>query len=276
MEIRDLVYKNAAVRYLRIGSGSAIMLAFHGYGEDAAAFSFLEPHIGQQYTLYAFDLPFHGETSWQEGIDFTVDDVQQIIAILLQQHQHQHPSGSRLAISLLGFSVGGRVALSFYQSNPGIIKKMMLLAPDGMKLNFWYWLATQSRLGNRLFAFSMKKPGWFFAVLKFINRLGFVNASVYKFVNSYIGNPEARTLLYKRWTGLRRLKPDLPLIRAYIMQYKTPVRILYGKYDRIILPGPGKRFQKGISTYCNITDINCGHQVLHPKHTDEILKAIRY
>ena len=56
----------------------------------------------------------------------------------------------------------------------------------------------------------MKHPGWFFGFLKVLNKLGLVNASIFKFVNYYIGDKEVRHLLYTRWTTLRKLKPNKP------------------------------------------------------------------
>ena len=149
-----------------------------------------------------------------------------------------------------------------------------MLAPDGLKVNIWYWFITQTRMGNEIFAFSMKHPGWFLGFLKLANKLGLVNASVFKFVNCYIGNEEARRLLYQRWTTLRKLKPNLSGIKILIRQYKTQTRLLYGKYDRIILPVRGEKFQNGIGEFCKLTVIDSGHQVVHVNHVQQILPAL--
>ena len=114
----------------------------------------------------------------------------------------------------MGFSLGGRIALTLFQLIPEKVDRIVLLAPDGLKVNFWYWLSTQTFLGNKLFAFTMKKPGWFFGFLKMLNKLGMVNASVFKFVNYYIGNPEIRQALYVRWTAMRKLKPYLKKVKS--------------------------------------------------------------
>ncbi len=273
MQKRSLLYRNSTVNYYRFGRGPSIVICFHGYGEDATQFSFLEKYVGDRYSFYAIDLPFHGATDWQEGLNFTSGDLRTITEQIMDEN---NPVSESQKYTLMGFSLGGRVALSLYQAEPARVEKLILLAPDGLKVNFWYWIATQSWLGNRLFALSMKRPGWFFALLKFLNRLGFVNTSVYKFVNYYIGNPEVRDLLYKRWTGLCRLKPDLSHIRASIRQFSTPTRLIYGKYDRIILPVRGEKFQKGIEVHCTIGVISAGHQVLHENHVDSIVHALQY
>ncbi|MGZ5219947.1 MAG: alpha/beta fold hydrolase [Chitinophagaceae bacterium] len=273
MEHRLLAYKNSLVSYYFFGTGPRQVVCFHGYGEDATLYAFLEKYAGNQFTFYSIDLPFHGQTAWNEGLNFSHNDLHQIIGKIQLESNYKSKTGNQKLI-LLGFSLGGRIALSFYQAEPQSVEKIILLAPDGLVVNPWYWFATQTWIGNSVFIFSMKYPGWFFAFLKLLNKLGLVNASVFKFVNYYIGKPEARTLLYQRWTGLRKLKPNLPQIKNLIKQYKTPTRLVYGKYDRIILPVRGEKFNKGIEEFCTLTIINSGHQVVHENHVEGIVNAL--
>lgn len=266
MELLQLSYRNSTIRFYRFGSGPKTAVCFHGYGEDATMFSFMAKYAGNQYTFYSIDLPFHGKTEWKEGFLFTNADLLQIVQEVTGNHNS--------ALTLLGFSLGGRMALSLYQVSPKRIEKLILLAPDGLKVNFWYWLATQTWPGNKFFAFTMKKPGWFFGLLKLLNRLKLVNASIFKFVNYYIGDEEVRQLLYTRWTTLRKIKPDLHSIKDHIRANKTPVRLIYGKHDRIILSQVGEKFRKGIEQHCTLSIIHSGHQVLHEKHAGEIVDSL--
>jgi pimeloyl-ACP methyl ester carboxylesterase len=259
-------YKNSQISYWQFGSGPKPVLCFHGYGEDATSFEFLGNSVGHQFTFYAIDLPFHGQTQWNDGLNFSINDLQQIIEKTLDQHNRK--------LSLLGFSLGSRIALGLYEALPEQIDKLVLLAPDGLKVNFWYWLATQTLLGKNFFALTMNHPGWFFGFLKVLNKLGLVNASIFKFVNYYIGDDVARKLLYERWITLRKIKPDIKHIKSLIQKFTTPVRLAYGKHDRIILPAVGEKFRKGIEEQCRIIVIHSGHQVLHEKHVSEILPLL--
>lgn len=261
-----LLYKNSHISYCCFGSGPCVVLCFHGYGEDAGSFEFMTKHDSGKYSFIAIDLPFHGLTEWQEDLKFTINDLQEIIKTI--------PELSNPKLILMGFSLGGRVALSLYQTMPDRIEKMVLLAPDGLKVNFWYWLSTQTSIGKTFFAFTMKHPGWFFGILKLFNKLRLVNVSIFKFVNYYIGDEKARLLLYQRWIVLRKIKPDLSIIKSFIEKYKTTVRLLYGKHDRIILPARGEKFKKGIENECRLTVIHSGHQILHEKHVKEIIEAL--
>ena len=101
-----------------------------------------------------------------------------------------------------------------------------------------------------------------------------VNASVYKFVNYYNDDEEARHMLYTRWTSLRKIRPNLEKVKEHIRMHKTPVRLIYGKHDRIILPVRGELFQKGIEPFCSIRILNSGHQLLTAKYGDEISGAL--
>jgi pimeloyl-ACP methyl ester carboxylesterase len=275
-------YKNSTISYCRFGSDPKVVVCFHGYGEDATTFGFLEKFAGNQYSFIAIDLPFHGKTKWNEGLNFTHKDLVEIIKEILKQNNQQpeisnpvrpdHPGGQKLL--LMGFSLGGRIVLSIYQAMPEQIEKLILLAPDGLKVNFWYWLATQTWPGNKLFLFTMKHPGWFFGFLKILNKLKLVNASIFKFVNFYIGDKDVRQQLYQRWMALRKLKPNIKRIKLFIQKNDTKVRLIYGIHDRIILPERGEKFKKGIEEQCTLTVIHSGHQVLHENHADEILPAL--
>lgn len=273
MEPKQLIYRTSAISYYCFGSGPRLVVCFHGYGEEARVFEFLGKYAGDRFTFIAIDLPFHGKTMWKENFNFTIEDLQQIVESILMQNNLK-PQTLTPKLSLIGFSLGGRIALSIYQSMPEKIGKLVLLAPDGLKVNFWYWLATQSWLGNKFFKLTMNKPGWFFGFLKLLNKLKLVNSSIFKFVNYYIGDAEVRRLLYARWTTLRKIKPNIATIKKNIVQHKTPVRLVYGKHDRIILSSVGEKFRKGIEGHCSISVINAGHQILHEKHAEDILAAL--
>ncbi len=273
MEQIQLSYKDSVINYLRFGAGNRPALCFHGYGEDARAFSFLETHAGTEFTFYSIDLPFHGQTEWRNGLDFSLEDLEAIVQLLLTSEA----SNGRVVsgpITLIGFSLGGRVSLSLFERMPSMFNRLVLLAPDGLKLNFWYWISTQTMLGKALFHFTMRNPGWFFAMLSVLYKMKIVNSSIFKFVKHYINDRKAREILYSRWIVLRKLRPSLSAIKKRIRMQNVAVRLVYGRHDRIILPVRGEKFRRGIEEQCKISIIHSGHQVLHEKHASEIIPAL--
>ena len=262
-------FKSSRIHYFHSGTGHKLLLCLHGYGESQDSFHFLQKYLPGHYHLLAIDLPFHGKTEWNDGPEFTSADLVAILDAIRAERSIHIPG-----FTVMGFSMGGRMALGLVEELPGHIEKLVLLAPDGLKVNFWYWLATQTYFGNWLFRFTMKNPQWFFLLLASGHKIGLVNASIYKFIHHYLHDTNLRRLLYDRWTCMRRIKPNLSSIKQIIREKNIPVRLLYGRYDRVILFKRGEKFRKGIESFCTLKVIEAGHQVLAEKHAALIIGLI--
>lgn len=276
--------KNSRIHYCYWGAGRRLVFAFHGYGESAATFAFLGEVAGDDFTLVAIDLPFHGQTEWNDGLFFDPADLMfalQAIQAALASTQSVPDAASSPSASylpgwwFLGYSMGGRVALQLLQDSPQLVDKLVLLAPDGLKLNRWYWLATQTHSGNILFRATMRRPGWFFLLLRLGHALQLVNPSVYKFTVQYINDNRVRQELYTRWTTMRGFRPRLAVIASIIRERQLSVRLVYGSYDRIIRWESAEKFRKrGIAATCHLTLLPTGHQFLRPQYLGILLSEL--
>lgn len=175
---------------------------------------------------------------------------------------------------LMGYSMGGRVALQLLELEYARVERLVLLAPDGLIVNPWYWLATRAALGNRFFRWTMKRPGWLFFLMRTGNRLGLVNPSLFKFAGHYIDDDAERQVLYQRWTVMRGFRPDLGSIAGRIREMEIPVVLLYGQYDRIILSSRGERFQRRLGPYGRLIVLPAGHAILQSKFMEVIVNAL--
>ena len=207
--------------------------------------------------MIAIDFPFHGKTVWKEGLIFTPE---MLLEILTQIEASLHIKKRK--ISLLGFSMGGRAALSLMPVIAQQMEKMVLIAPDGLKLNFWYWLATRNKLGNQFFKYIMQHPTPMFKVLQLLNKMGLVNQSIYKFISFYIYDKQVRDDLYKRWTTMRKFRPQIKKVKSLIYEDHIPIRMLYGEHDRIIRYERAEKFRKGIEAFSELKIIPSGHLLL--------------
>ena len=230
----------------------------------------MEEVLAQEYTILAIDLPFHGKTEWNEELFLDPDTLIALIKSMVAGKR-----GSECKWTLMGYSMGGRVALGLLEKMPEKIAKMVLLAPDGLSVNSWYWWATQTKGGNAIFRWTMRKPGWLFFLLRLGNALQVINRSVYKFTTYYTEDPVLRQELYARWTTMRGFKPSLAAIRALIGQRQIPVRLLYGRHDRIIPSRRGEKLRKGMEAYCRITVVAMGHQLLQAKNEGVIVALLK-
>jgi pimeloyl-ACP methyl ester carboxylesterase len=260
-----LPYQSSFFEYACFGHGPQTAVCFHGYGEQASSFAFLEKHLGGDYTFIAINLPFHGHTQWKEPAPFTP---QHLLLVMEAIFREQGITADRF--TLFGYSMGGRVAMTLANELPAKVARLCLVAPDGMKMNFWYWLATQTSIGNALFRFTMKRPGWFMGMVKGAHRLHLINTSIGKFLEYYIGDPVVRQQLYDRWTVMRKFTPHLQRLQEDIHTYHIPVRLLYGKYDRIILAARAAPFVRAAGIHGSITILAAGHQLLQEKYADTI------
>jgi pimeloyl-ACP methyl ester carboxylesterase len=258
-------YKNSRIHYLRMGDGVDYLFCFHGYGETADSFKLLEPALGKRFTIIAIDFPFHGKTEWNEGLLFTPED---LIFIIQQLKPASNP------MQLLGYSMGGRIAMQLLQLIPEQVTKMVLVAPDGLHKNKWQWIATRTRVGNRLFHYFMLHPGAVLGLMDAGAKLGLYSKSLHKFVHYYLDDPEQRLTLYRRWTTMRKFRPDTDLLRSIIIKNKIPVRLLFGKHDHVILAKHGIAFSKNSEGLIEVKEIEAGHQLLKEKYAGEIIAVV--
>lgn len=257
-------YKNSIISYHIFGSGNRLVFCFHGYGEDSLSFSFLEETLGEAFTLIAIDFPFHGKTEWREDLLFSAEDLWQILYALMPENYEK--------FSLLAYSMGGRVALTLLQNKPNIIDTVALVAPDGLNINFWYWLSTQTTIGNKIFSFTMNHPSWVLWFIKAIEASGLMNKNLIKFTRYFLEDTNERLALYKRWTSMRKFRPNNKVVKDVCIMYGKKLCILLGKRDPVI---PANRAD--FLACCNtvkIKIIDSGHQLMKPVYAADIASLL--
>lgn len=267
--MKSILYKNSTITYLKLGHGSAKVFCFHGFDEDAHSFSVFEPYLAN-VTLFAIDMPFHGNTYWKRGLDVKVEDMVDIIdnIRMMEQIDLMEP------YALMGYSMGARIALSVYEQNAPKISKLILIAPDGIKKNFWYSLATGSKQGNKVFKKTMVNPGWFIKFVNNLSKLKIINPGMAKFVSIYLDDKKARVQLYNIWTAFRHFKPDIAKITHLIEALQTPVCLFYGRFDKVITHETGEKFKARLNGNCHLFVLEGGHQLLNSRHVAAIARFV--
>lgn len=261
MESHFISWRSSIIHYKRFGHGAEWLFCFHGYGEDAGSFDVFESLLKDRFTAFVLDMPFHGQTDWKEGLSFSTEDLIELINLIRPSQE---------LFSLLGYSMGGRIALRLTEVIPQQIKQTVVVAPDGLHKNKWQWLSTQTKTGNRLFAYFMRRPFWMLRLIHLGRKLGVIDQRMFKFVLHYLNGEEQRAALYRRWTTLGKLRPNLELLQESIKKYKIPVSMLFGKYDNVILTKHGIHFSENVKDWVTIKEIEAGHQLLKEKHAATI------
>ncbi|WP_158266906.1 alpha/beta fold hydrolase [Chitinophaga niastensis] len=236
------------------GTGEQLLICLHGFGESAAHFKPLTEALGDIFTIVALDMPLHGSTQWQEKRVFEKEDLVAIISLVLQQQGKER-------FSLLGYSMGGRLALCLVEKMAERIDRLIMAAGDGFRNNPWHLFVTRTGIGNKIFKYNTYHPQLFFSLLHTWRRLGLLNQSIYKFVLNRMDEPEKRAFVYNVWTNMRNMMPDKKHCKQLLTRYNVLTLLIFGKYDRVIPPVLGTRFADG-SFSCKMLVLEKGHQLI--------------
>jgi pimeloyl-ACP methyl ester carboxylesterase len=256
------------IYYTRLGTGPLIGCCLHGYGETGASFGQLAEALKNTYSLFLIDLPHHGLSTDCSGTFSAVD-----LSVFLVQLAQQEGFGQQ-KITLIGYSLGGRLAMDFAEKFPAAVKRLILLAPDGLRQQFWYRLSTSTPLGNRLFAATMKNPAWLLAILRWAAASRLLKKPVLDFSLRYIDQPEERAKLYQRWTCFRLASPNITRLNRCIKNQPIPSLLVLGVFDKIIAPAQAEKLTGSPGSPVKLMLLEAGHRLLQPAFTTTIAKMI--
>ncbi len=269
MQSHYISHRQSSIHYRQFGKSPRILFCFHGYGRESDTFYLLEKRLGDRFTIIAPDVPFHGRTKWKDELIF---EPAAFVEILMEISSSINLNEQKF--TFLGFSMGGRIAMHLAQLLPGKVERLVLLAPDGFNFNFWRWLGSDTYIGNRFLSYTIRQPKWAEWVLNKAEKWKVLPGNLAQFVRYYVQDEEQRTDLYHRYISMRRFKPDLKLLQQQIRQYQIPVKMLFGKYDRVINYKGGERFRKGIEKWVSIQIIPAGHHLLTEANANTIVRMI--
>ena len=223
-------FKNSTLHYTTLGNGPQNLLMFHGFGQDNNSYHALSNVLSAQYTAYIFDLYFHGQSRWGYGeAPLEKTHWKETIEGFMKETGVQN-------FSLAGFSLGGKFALATLEAFPEKTKRIILLAPDGIKTNFWYSLATYPLFFRKIFKSMVYHPDRFHAIVRVLHSWGVVDKGLLKFATFQMNSEEKRNRVYLSWVVFRHLGVNLKKVAALINHYRIPLTVIVGQYDKVIQP----------------------------------------
>lgn len=221
-------YKNSKLFYAKSGSGSRSLLLFHGFGQTHRVFDSWNQSLSDRYTLYSFDIFFHGQSLWASpDTPIEKEEWKSIMATFIKKNNLDR-------FTLCGFSMGGKFVLATLESFPERVDKIFLLAPDGIKTSFWYSLATYPIAFRNLFKSMIDHPRRFYAIARFVNNIGLIDKGILRFVESQMDTHEKRQRVYSSWVIFRHFKFNMAEIAGVINAHHIKIMMVVGKYDKII------------------------------------------
>ena len=113
-----------SLRYLSRGSGGEPAILLHGFGGDLNNWLFNHDALAANRSVYAVDLPGHGESSKDVG-DGTIRFLTEVVNDLM-------PTIGLSKAHFVGHSLGGAVALNLALTHPERVASMTLIASVGL------------------------------------------------------------------------------------------------------------------------------------------------
>lgn len=248
-------YDKARLHYSRFGEGDRIILLFHGFGQSGTHFQHLAKALGHKYTVYIFDLFYHGNSFWNNGDEpLTKAKWAEIIGAFIKKNNIKK-------FSMAGFSLGAKFVLATLEAFPKRVNEIIFIAPDGIKTNFWYSLATYPPLLRKYFKSLIVKPKSFYWLLSFLNKLNLMDKGILKFATSQMNTVKKRRRVYYAWVVFRKLKFNMVEIAAIINDNDIKVIMYLGAYDRIITEKNMSGLLNKLN-YCKLEILKAGHNSL--------------
>jgi pimeloyl-ACP methyl ester carboxylesterase len=253
---KEYTPSSLSLSYIKIGRGSKSAIAFHGFGQDSSHYACFESVLGKEYTLYSFDLPWHG----MQNIEKTENpvDLNALRSFFLDFLELNNIS----QYTSIGFSIGAKMSLSLLNLFPEKTERLLLIAPDGFRTNIWYKLATGTRTTRSLFKYFTYNPDFFFRFSDTMVRLKLVHPGVSRFARSQMNSTTKREKVYYTWMFFRELRFNKKLILKTLVENEIPVSIFLGSEDKIIKADQFKFLSEAPQINCKIIILKAGHNNL--------------
>lgn len=207
------------LRWSQMGDGAKNIVLIHGFGGDADRWAFTQEPLAANATVYAFDLPGHGQST-KAVRDGSVAALAEIVIAFMDAVGID-------SAELIGHSLGGAIALQAGIAHPDRVEKLALIAPAGLgaEINVDYlngFIACDNRKEMKgLLQQLVADP-------ELVNRSLVNDMLQFKRID---GVPEA---LSKIADGFRNGDGQTVTLRAGLSGLSMPVKVIWGSEDRII------------------------------------------
>ncbi len=256
--IQRFAHRSLDLAYRTFGSGALPLIAFHGFGRTGQDFSVFEQALGDRCTIHAFDLPFHGESPSpveRAQRPFEPNELRDYFTAFADS------IGAEKFV-LMGFSLGGRIALSLLETMPERIPQAVLIAPDGLKTRPWYRALASSAWGRARYRSFIERPERVHRIASMVRTTGLMTDKMHRFIIGQSDSFAKRELLHNVWLSFRHIEPDLEKVAANARRHALPITLVFGAKDSVIKPELAARLQPKAPDHITTVILDAGHQLL--------------
>lgn len=220
-----------SIRYEKSGNGPPLVL-LHTIRTQLEYFRYLAPLLAGRYTVYAVDLPGHGQSPIDHAAKFDEPYFRDAIATFIKRLDLQD-------VTLVGESIGAVIALTVASELPGRVKAVFALNPYDYETRYGDGIRRGNLFANVIVG-TLQIPvvGRIFAQLENRAILGAVMGGGYYDARNLPPNlltlfdrsshrPGYRSMQGKMFSGWR----SWPAARSRYAHVEAPVTLVYGTKD---------------------------------------------
>ena len=248
-----LSYHQSTISYLRFGTGDRLLFCFHGFGDRAGIWYHLEKKLGKKFTFIAIDLPFHGQTVWEQKT-LQIRDFEAIVKNILRIENKER-------FSLAGFSFGVRIVEQLLFSHSPVIDTILLFAPDGMGTKGLGNATLLPVFLRRAVCFLLKKPDKIVKLVNWLHKKKLVGQPVYWFFSQNMSDTHRRKRIFFYWLSLDDFEVKLSLFKKKLQETGVITHVFLGKHDEITPLSIGT-FLTANAPNVQLYIVESGHQIL--------------
>ncbi len=217
-------------------------------------FAPVKESFGHKYTIYSVDFAYHGKTEWKEEVACTKAETIALLKEFMQQQGFEK-------ISLMGFSMGGRIVMSLIADMAPVLNEVFLLSPDGISERVYYRDVLANRFGDAAFKQMLKHPEILINATQLFSKIGLTKKYVADYVKSYLGEERRRNRIYNIWLSMQTFRTNLTRVRSASEKNHLKVYLLWGKRDKVLPVEYAHRFKKAVPQ-CELILLDGGHFIV--------------
>ncbi len=221
-------HKGVSLAYTVYGEGNRTTIGFYGFNQSDVVFQPYALSLEKEHRFYCIDLFFHGRSVWPYGDKALSKELWKEIFEGFRAHEGIQE------FSMIGFSLGAKVLLATLETFPEAVRSITLIAPDGIRLNTWYKLATSCQPFTYIFKQTISKPWIFYRFISLLERLYIVDKRLARFTRSQMKTHVLRSKVFYTWMVYRAFSFSTSKIAAIVNQKNIATTIILGDNDKVI------------------------------------------
>ena len=237
------------------------VIAFYGYGQQADVFAPLAKTLEGKYNLLVIDLPLAVEPTAIEKKTFIT-----FLEELTTLYQIKKITG-------VSYSMGSRFNLVMAECRPDLIEKLILVAPDGIRMRIWNRFSTSTLLGTYIFRYLVESKNAYATWIRFLYQLKLMPKSMYAFSKWHMRDLECRSKVYNAWMNMKKMIPTLRTLRINQSRYAFDIIAFFGESDSIINHACRKKLARHIPS-AKIVTLKKGHNLLDEELFNTIVELL--